>query len=279
MCKISLPCTLAHLLLIAFKHTASLAVGNFRCISHYQQRHDRKFEATSSQLLQNDEGLIPAGAINQLSTGLSDIMSSPEEHLSKNQLLYIIFVTMASMTVALVVSRSSTLGRASKIKGKITRWAAAYQRLEHDSECRMKEDAARNNRQKCRVLRALHSHSPSPGFPFEPMYAKVEGMTSIVRLRLVSPTAARTRMLTTLALPKSNTKNILCRSGQFRRKLAWEPLSGSANKVGLVSRFTYETFMSRTVRSKKVAPKTTPKKSPDYERNGDPVLIPTKREI
>ena len=86
-------------------------------------------------------------------------------------------------------------------------------------------------------------------------------------------------MLTTLALPKSNTKNIVYRSGRFRRKLAWEPLGGSANKLGLVSRFTCGTFMSRTVRSKKVAPKTTPKKSPDYEGNGDPVLIPTKREI
>ena len=146
MCKISLPCTLAHLLLIAFKHAASLAVGNFRCMSHYQRRHNRKIEATSSQLLQNDEGLIPAGAINQLSTGLSNIMSLPEEHLSKDQLLYIIVVTIASMTVALVVSRSCTLGQASKIKGKITRWAAAYQRLEHDSECKMKADAARNNR-------------------------------------------------------------------------------------------------------------------------------------
>jgi len=70
-------------------------------------------------------------------------MSPSGYYFSRNQLLYIYLVAVTPIVVALVVSRSSILGQASDFEAKITRWAAAFQRLEHDSE-RKVEDGRKN---------------------------------------------------------------------------------------------------------------------------------------
>jgi len=68
-----------------------------------------------------------------------------------------------------MVNRFGNRGRASKSKAEIDRWAVAYQRLERGSECRLKGEAERSERQKRRLLRTLHSQQLRLGTKSRPM--------------------------------------------------------------------------------------------------------------
>ncbi len=90
---------------------------------------------------------------------------------------------MVSMMVALVVSRPSTMGQTLfSGQGRDHSMGRCISASRTRLGMQMKEQAERNQGQKRRFLKALHSHSPSPGFSFEPMYAEAEGITTKVRL-------------------------------------------------------------------------------------------------